>query len=141
MVMNELRINDQNIDRIKQKTVQLLKLGVKIKGNYQRQNNIIRTWSRYKNNIFSIVATSGREFGHNSDMLEIKSFGLSKDYYLAILIINNQIFETRLESQAQATDQDTNAFINSFLASEADLKLIKEKIEAEGHNLKDIIFL
>ncbi len=138
--MNELKISNEMSVKILDKINRSLSKAIRIKGNYSRQNDILRVWNSFGEIIFTIVATSGRRFGHNSDMLEIKSTGLTNDSIMSLMIMNDKILESRFESKPTSTDQDINEFISSLLQSEPDQELTMKRINAEGHNKQDIIY-
>ena len=139
--MNELKISNEMSVKILDKINRSLSKAIRIKGNYSRQNDILRVWNSFGEIIFTIVATSGRRFGHDSDMLEIKSTGLTNDSIMSLMIMNDKILESRFESKPTSTDQDINEFISSLLQSEPDNELTMKRINAEGHNKQDIIYL
>ncbi len=138
--MNELKISNEMSVKILDKINRSLSKAIRIKGNYSRQNDILRVWNSFGEIIFTIVATSGRRFGHDSDMLEIKSTGLTNDSIMSLMIMNDKILESRFESKPTSTDQDINEFISSLLQSEPDNELTMKRINAEGHNKQDIIY-
>lgn len=138
--MNELKISNEMSVKILDKINRSLSKAIRIKGNYSRQNDILRVWNSFGEIIFTIVATSGRRFGHDSDILEIKSTGLTNDSIMSLMIMNDKILESRFESKPTSTDQDINEFISSLLQSEPDNELTMKRINAEGHNKQDIIY-
>lgn len=138
--MNELKISSEMSVKILDKINRSLIKAVRIKGNYSRQNDILRVWNSFGEIVFTIVATSGRRFGHDSDMLEIKSSGLTHDSIMSLMIMNDKILESRFESKPDSTDQDINEFISALLQSEPDSQLTMKRINAEGHNKQDIIY-
>jgi len=138
--MNELKISNEMSVKILDKINRSLSKAIRIKGNYSRQNDILRVWNSFGEIIFTIVATSGRRFGHDSDMLEIKSTGLTNDSIMSLMIMNDKILESRFESKPTSTDQDINEFISSLLQSEPDNELTMKRINAEGHNKQEIIY-
>jgi|GEM_PF-2667237 len=138
--MNELKISNEMSVKILDKINGSLIKAVRIKGNYARQNDILRVWNSFGEIVFTIVATSGRRFGHDSDMLEIKSSGLTNDSIMSLMIMNDRILESRFESKPDSTDQDINEFISALLQSQPDSELTMKRINAEGHNKQDIIY-
>jgi hypothetical protein len=138
--MFELKISQEMSVKILDKINESLSRAIRIKGNYSRQNDILRVWNNFGEIVFTIVATSGRGFGHNSDMLEIKSTGLTNDSTMSLLVLDNRIHESRFESKPSSSDSDINEFISSFLQSEPDYDLTLKRITAEGHNKNDLIY-
>jgi len=118
--------------------------GYKVLGKYANQVDIVRVWCRsggdsaMTEKLFGIVATSGLRFNNPTSFLEVQSFGSGNNFKISFLLLNNKLHEVSAEEISKGETYTLQQFIADFLISRPDNVLTLERLEAEGHNPKDL---
>jgi hypothetical protein len=122
--------------------------GIKVLGNYNSMNDVIRVWTNGSGYEFLIVATSSKRFGSDFNSIEIQSFSPTLRLKVSFCSYGDEIrdlnifeFNPNYLEIPCKNNELISTFLGSYLTSEPDFELTKKQFFKETHRLGTYEFM